>query len=80
MFKEFVHLFRYRLKGHDSGKGKNTLGKSPWILNAAWTASPVARAQPAPDLLRRNPSVMWRKRKVPAIASSAPNACSCRNR
>lgn len=80
VFKEFVHLFLYRPKGHSSGKGKNTLGRSPWILNAAWTASPAARAQPAPGLLRRSPSVTWRKRKVPAIASCMLNTCSCENR
>lgn len=62
-----------RPKGHDSVKGKNTLEKSPWILNAAWTVLPVARAQLALVLLRRNPSVMWRRRKVPAIASSTLN-------
>lgn len=78
VFKEFVHLLLYRPKGHDSVKGKNTLGKSLWIRNAAWTVSPVVRAQPALDLLRRSPSVTWRKRKVPAIAFSTLNACSCR--
>lgn len=72
VFKEFVfHVLLYRPKGHDSVKGKNTLGKSPWIPNAAWTVSPVARVQPALDSLRRSPSVMWRRKKVPAVASSA---------
>lgn len=80
VFKECVHLLLYRPKGHDSVKGKNTLGKSLWIPNAAWTVSPVVRAQPALDLWRRNPSVMWRKRKVSAIAFSTlnMNTYSCR--
>lgn len=78
VFKEFVHLLHCRPKGHDFVKGRNTLGKSLWIRNAVWIVSRVVRAQPALDLLRRNPSVMWRKRKVPVIAFFIRNACFCR--
>lgn len=73
LLKERMPLFLSRLKGHGSGKEKNMLVRSLWIPNAAWTASPVAKAQPALDSWRRNPSAMWRKRKVPVVASSAPN-------
>lgn len=78
VFKEFVHLLHCRPKGHDFVKGRNTLGKSLWIRNAVWIVSRVVRAQPALGLLRRNPSVMWRKRKVPVIALFIRNACFCR--
>lgn len=70
VFKGCVHLLLYRPKGPDSVRGKNTLGKSLWIQSAAWTASPVVRVRPVLGLLKKNPSVMWRKRKVPAATFS----------